>query len=95
MAIKLVPPYIGNYQLQKSMQDLALTTTYSPISQEDIAKAVIARAQGYGIVLAPIQVKVHKEVKSVSISTEYSVPVDLMVRQVVLHFEPSAANIRP
>ena len=91
-ALKLVPPYISNYELQDSIQNLALQASYSPMSEEEILKAVVSKATGYGIDLPAQQIKVQKGQGTVVIAAEYTVPVDLYVRQVQLHFEPSASN---
>jgi len=92
LAIKLFPPYYSNYLLQTTIESIAMTSTYSPMGEEDIAKTVIKRANEYGIVLQTKQVTVHKGNGSVAIVADYTVPVDLMVRQLDLHFEPSTSN---
>ena len=92
LAIKLVPPYFSNYQLQDTIQNLALSASYSPVTAEDIQKTVISNANSYGIILPPKQVVVRKEGNAVEITVHYVVPVDLLVRQVELRFDPSATN---
>jgi len=92
LALRLLPPYISNYQLQDSIQDLALIASYSPMSEEDILQQVISRAGGYGIELPAKQVTIHKGNGSVVIVAQYTVPVDLAVRRIELRFEPSASN---
>ncbi len=92
VAIKLLPPYINNYQLQDSINDLALRSTYSQISEEEIRKAVITGARDDGINLVAKQVTVRRRGPTVEIAAKYSVSVDLLVRQVDLNFEPSSTN---
>ena len=92
LALKLLPPYINNYQLQDALQNITLTATYSQVSEEDLQKSVISKANGIGIALRPKQVSVHKSGASVAITVRYSVPVDLLVRQLELQFEPSTSN---
>jgi hypothetical protein len=92
LALRLLPPYISNYQLQDAIQGIALNATYAQVSEEDIQKSVIKQANGYGIELHPKQVSVRKGAGTVSIMVRYTVPVDLLVRQVELDFEPSASN---
>ncbi len=92
LALKLAPSYISNYQLQDAIQNIALTASYSPMTEDEILKTVVSRANSYGIELRPKQVTVHKGGNSVVIVASYTVPVDLLVRQVDLHFEPSASN---
>ncbi|MBI2818015.1 MAG: DUF4845 domain-containing protein [Acidobacteria bacterium] len=92
LGLKLLPPYISNYQLQDSIQNIALTASYTAMTEDDILKTVISRAGGYGIELGPRQVSVRKGKGTVIIVAKYTVPVDLLVRQVDLQFEPSASN---
>lgn len=92
LGLKLLPPYISNYQLQDSIQNIALTASYTPMTEDDILKSVISRATGYGIDLGPKQVSVRKANSTVIIVAKYTVPVDLVVRRVDLQFEPSASN---
>ncbi len=92
LALKLVPPYVNNYQLQDSIENLARQASYSPITEEQIQKSVISSARTYGIDLPPNQVKVKKGQWTVDIAADYTIPVDLLLRQVELHFQPSASN---
>jgi uncharacterized protein DUF4845 len=92
LGIKLGPAYLSNYQLQDSISNLALIATYSPMSEEEIRRSVISRANTYGIDLEPKQVTVHKAAGTVVIVATYTVPVDLVVRRVEIQFEPSTSN---
>ena len=92
-AVRLLPPYIANYQFQDYIDNTARTATYNSVSEADLKKEVMARARELGITLQDRQLEVRKvRGGSVSIRTTYDVPVDLIARQVVLHFEPSAGN---
>ena len=92
LALRLLPPYISNYECEQAVQALALQATYTNMSEDDIMKSVISKADGYGIELEPHQVKVHKAEGTVDITAHYAVPVDLMVSQVELHFELLGRN---
>jgi cell division protein FtsL len=92
LALRLLPPYISNYQLQDAIQNLARSASYNQVSEEDLQKSVITSANGLGIALVPKQVSVRKGSESVVIAVRYSVPVDLLVRQLDLDFEPTASN---
>jgi len=92
-AIRLLPPYIANYQFQDYIDNTARTATYSPVSEADLRKEIMTRARQFGITLPDRQLEVHKvRGGTVTIKATYDVPVDLIARQVVLHFEPSAGN---
>jgi hypothetical protein len=92
-AYKLLPPYIANYQLQDSMEDLARQATYSgKITEEEIRMQVLGQARDLGIPLEPEQVDVQRSGVTVAIGAHYIIPVDLLVRQVDLQFSPAAGN---
>ena len=92
LAFKLLPPYINNYQFQDELENMVRTATYSPVSEQDIRQTVMKQAREMGIVLDDRQVVVQKAKSSVDISVQYEITVDLMVREVVLSFQPSAGN---
>jgi hypothetical protein len=91
-AIRLLPPYIANYQFQDAIDNLARSATYSTITEADLRKDVLRQARDVGIQLQDKQVVVQKDRTTVSIRISYEVPVDLLARQVVLKFAPSAGN---
>lgn len=92
VSVRVVPPYVNNYQFQDSINTLVLNSSYTPVSEDEIFRTVMLRARDCGIELQPKQVSVHKQTGTVTISASYDVPVDLIVRQVDLHFEPTASN---
>jgi cell division protein FtsL len=93
VAYRLLPPYIDNYRLQDSMEDIARTATYTQrITEEEIRDQVIDEASQFGIPLRAEQVAVQRSGASVGISASYGVSVDLLVRQVDLQFSPAAGN---
>ena len=93
VAVKLLPPYISNYQFQDYIENLARTATYSSVTEADLRKEIIKEARGFGIPLEDRQVAVQKVAgPTVSIAVHYEVPVDLVARQVVLQFNPAAGN---
>lgn len=92
-AVRLLPPYISNYQFQDYIDNTARSATYNTITEADLKKEIMARARQLGITLQDRQLEVHKvRGGAVSIKTTYDVPIDLIARQVVLHFEPAAGN---
>lgn len=93
VSIRLLPPYITNYQFQDAMDTLARTATYSTITEADLRKEVMKEARSMGIPLEDRQVTVQKTTgSSVAIAIRYEVPVDLLARKVVLKFETAAGN---
>jgi len=92
VSYKLLPPYIDNYQLQDSIENLARTATYNRLTEADIRNQVLDAAQELGIPLDQQQVVVQKSGSTVNIAVQYYVPVDLLVHQMDLQFAPSAGN---
>lgn len=92
LAFKLLPPFIDNFRLQGEIENLARTATYSKVTEQEIQSEVIALAEDLGIYLDDSQVEVRKLRSSVDIVVQYNVPVNLVVRQVDLQFEPVAGN---
>ncbi len=92
LAVRLFPPYLGNYRLQDAVENLASRATYSRMLESDIRREIIGRAREFGIQLENRQVAVRKTRASVDIAVQYMVQVDLGVREVELRFEPSAGN---
>ncbi|MGH9783751.1 MAG: DUF4845 domain-containing protein [Terriglobia bacterium] len=91
-AIRLLPPYISNYQFQDAIDNLARSATYSTVTEADLRRDVMRQARDVGIQLQEKQVVVQKDRTTVNIAISYEVPVDLLARQVVLKFAPSAGN---
>ncbi|MSO21489.1 MAG: DUF4845 domain-containing protein [Acidobacteria bacterium] len=91
-AFRLLPPYINNYQLQDSITNIAHTSTYDRSTSVDVHRMVMESARDIGIALQPNQVFAEKANPNVNIDIDYSVTVDLIVKQLDLHFTPSAGN---
>ncbi len=90
-AVKLIPPYFGNYEVQDHIRQLCIEAAAAPRppSPDVLRNDVVKYAQDQGLPVTPENVKVVVAGK-ISIDLDYSVPVDLKVYTVVLHFTPSA-----
>src|SRR6267154_2205069 len=71
-AVRLLPPYVAEYQLSDKMQDQARFGVVNRYSKE--------------------QIKVLASPSLVRISLDYTVPIDLLVYKMDLHFTPSSEN---
>lgn len=91
-AFKLLPPYIDNYRLQDSLENISRNATYNKMSDGEIRGLVKEEARQLEIPLEDNQIQVQRTGASVNIAVQYTVPVDLMVRQVELSFQPFAGN---
>jgi len=91
-AFKLVPPYFAEYQLADKMQEEARFAVVNRFSEEQIRETVFKEAQELEIPLKKEEIKVLASTSVVRISVDYTVPVDLMVYKMDLHFTPSSEN---
>jgi hypothetical protein len=91
VAVKILPAYYDNFQLQDHIRQLTtqVAVRTKPVTPAEIEDEVMTFAQDHGITLAPENVKVTIS-RHISISLEYTVPVDLTVYTLRLHFKPSA-----
>jgi cell division protein FtsL len=93
-AIKTLPAYVNNYQLQDHIRQLStqLAVRPKPATPGEVTNEVVQFAQDHGIPLAPDNVRVTIG-HHVSINLDYTVPVDLSVYTLRLHFTPSADSL--
>ncbi len=90
---KMIPPYINNYQLQDHIRQVAIQAAARtrPTTPAEIQREIIAYAQDLGLSLEPENVKVTVTSK-INVDLDYTVPVNLMVFTLPLHFTPSAED---
>ena len=91
-AFKIMPIYIAEYQLADKIQEEARFAIVNHYSEEQIRDAVYKAVQELDIPVAREQIKVLSSPQLVQISLDYTVPVDLIVYRVDLHFTPSGQN---
>lgn len=91
-AIKIVPIYVTNYQLQDSMQEEATFASVNRKSADAIKSDLEKKLSDLGIAVDPATIQVTSYSGNVKISLEYTIPVDLTVYQLELHFHPQADN---
>jgi Domain of unknown function (DUF4845) len=92
--VKIVPVYFANYQMQDSMNSESrfALTGYPKKGPSDVQDDILKKAQDLGIPAKKDDIVVQMENGSVSISLDYSVPIDLIVYQFTLQFHPHADN---
>jgi hypothetical protein len=90
---RVVPVYFNYYQFQDAMESEARLQSYSTKTESDIRDSMWKKAQEYEIPLtSPEQIKVERTGNSVSISTQYTVHIDLPVHPFDLDFKPNSKN---
>ncbi|HVB56333.1 MAG TPA: hypothetical protein VNE63_07890 [Candidatus Acidoferrales bacterium] len=94
VAVKIVPVYFANYQIQDSIESESrfALSGYPKKSADDVRNDVLQKVQELGIPAQKDAIQVNMDNGSVSISLDYSVPIDLAVYQFTLQFHPHADN---
>ncbi len=90
--MKLLPAYIGNYQLRDMLRQEALQATVHRWPAEMVVTRIVEEASALDLPITRDQVQVEVSYKRVSINIHYTVPVDLKVHTFQLHFSPSSVN---
>lgn len=93
VAVKITPPYVDNFELQDHIQQLSiqLAARARIATAEEVRNEVAAFAHDHGIPVTPDDVTATVTGR-ITISVDYSVPVDLKIYTLMLHFTPSAEN---
>ena len=90
---KVVPAYIDNYTLQDKLTTEARFSVVNHRSDEDLREVIYKEIQIREIPARREDIKILENTsRGVRISVDYTVPVDLKVYQLTLHFNPSADN---
>jgi hypothetical protein len=88
----LVPPYYSNYQFQDVITSEARLNTYTQKTEDDMREYLWRKAKDFDIPVTKDQINVVREGKSVSISVDYTVHVDLPGYPLDLQFHPASKN---
>jgi hypothetical protein len=92
--LKVVPPYVNNYQFQDAINTEArfAESGYPKKTDDQVRQDIAQKAADLGIPADPQDIQLDMSNGNVSISLDYSVPVDLYVYQFTLQFHPHADN---
>lgn len=91
-AVKLVPPYVAEYQLADKMQEQARFAIVNRYTEEQIRENVWKVMQDLEIPAKREDIKIVANMQTVKIAIDYLVPIDLLSYHVDLHFTPSSEN---
>ena len=92
VAFKVMPTLIGEYQFKDGIQDIAREASVNRKTPEQIRQAVLKEAEKDGLPVEAGDIKVELPGKSVHISADIAVTVDLSVYKWTLNFHPEASN---
>jgi Domain of unknown function (DUF4845) len=91
-AVRLLPPYMAEYQLADKMQELARFAVVNRYSEEQIRDHVLKEVKDLEIPVNREDIKVNASNEKVTISVDYRIPVDLLIYHFDLHFNPTSQD---
>ena len=87
-----MPIYVSNYQLTDKMLEQARFAVVNRYTEDQIRDNVFKIVQELELPVKRDAIKVLATNSVVKISTEYTIPVDLLFYHMDLHFSPSSEN---
>jgi hypothetical protein len=90
--VKVIPPYVAEYQLNDKIQEIARFGIVEHSTEDQIKDKVMKTIEDLEIPATKDDIKVTAGTQRVSISVDYTVPVDILFYHVDLHFTPSSEN---
>ena len=93
LAIKLVPLYVAEYQLQDKMNEQAKFAVVNRYSEDQIRDILMKVVQDLDIPAKREDIKMASTNHGLSISISYTVPVDFLVYHTDLTFSPTSEGL--
>ena len=93
VAIKTIPVYVNSYEVQDYIRQLAIKASVERVKPDAIQDQVAAHAAEKDLPVTRDNVKVTISGSKVRIDMDYTVPVDLGVYTLSLHFTPSSEDV--
>ena len=92
VAVKIVPAYVGEYQLKDKMQEEARYAVVYHRTEEEIRNIIYREIQDLDIPARREDIKIEASSRSVKISVEYNVPIDFILYKTEFHFAIDTEN---
>jgi hypothetical protein len=92
VAYKILPAYVAEYQLADKMQEQARFAVVNRYPEEQIRDNIFKVVKDLDIPVKREEIKITASQEVVRIACDYTVPVDLLVYQMNLHFTHSSEN---
>jgi uncharacterized membrane protein len=92
VAYKILPAYVAEYQLADKMQEQARYANVNRFTEEQVRDNIYRVVQDLEIPVKKEEIKVVATQALVKIDIDYTIPVDLLVYHLNLHFTPSSVN---
>lgn len=91
-AVKIVPALFAKYQIQDAIETESRFAIVNHKSEDEVREDVWKKVQELEIPATKESIKVNVQQRDITISLDYSVPVDLKVYQFNMEFHPHADN---
>jgi uncharacterized membrane protein len=91
-AYRIIPAYVAEYQLSDKMQETARFAIVNHYTEEQVRDTIFKEVQDLEIPVKKEAIKVVTTQSIVKIALDYTVPVDLLVYHLDLHFTPNNEN---
>jgi len=89
---KIIPVYVNSYEFQDYIRQQNPFWVTQRAPADAIKDTILAKARELGLPVKADDVKVNVGGGRVAVSVDYTVPVDLKVYTLALHFSPAAEN---
>jgi len=93
VAVKVVPIYVAEYQLKDKISEQARFAVVNKYTDDQIKDILFKTIQDLDIPAKRDDIKVIPNGRGMTISVNYTVPVDLAVYKTELTFSPSAEGV--
>ncbi|MGB2679294.1 MAG: DUF4845 domain-containing protein [Candidatus Acidiferrum sp.] len=93
LAVKLVPLYVAEYQLQDKMNEQAKFAIVNHYSEDQIRDILMKVIQDLDIPATRDDIKLTSTNHGVSVSVSYTVPVDFLVYKTDITFSPTSEGL--
>lgn len=90
VAFKVVPLYVADYELKDKITEQARFAVYNRYSEDQIRDNIFRTIQDLDIPAHREDVKVENTTHGISITVNYTVPVDFLVYKTEFNFSPSS-----
>jgi hypothetical protein len=92
VAYRIIPPYVAQYQLTDKMQEQARFAVVNRYPEQQVRDNIYKVVQDLDIPVKKDEIKIVDTSTVVRISMDYTIPVDLLVYHLNLHFTPESEN---
>jgi hypothetical protein len=94
-AVQIVPVYVNNYELEDFIRQQTPYWLMQRVPSEAVRDRILAKAKDLDLPVTAEQVKIEGSSAKLTVLIDYTVPIDLKVYTLQLHFSPASGNNNP